>query len=693
MVVTSSHKYDGYAFQSSFDIFKQNKNHYNEKEFIEQQSYYQTTYIPNTRYSNNTYNHYRQPDVNNTSQLYPNQLDDPYQSQQTWPYINKTYKHQERYFDSSFFLPTYIETIPTTYSRPRVHQYEREIQYPSYSVFENASFVDVETSENIGYGYTSNSNYRGLSNAGLANFSNTNSLSPKIRVIFIPPYASSLAQTCTGPLNVPPFLFNHIAQPLCSLPLPPPLPQISSLPLTPAVQQRVIQQYSNPVATFPFTPNWQLPQSFASTCPPLLPQPSMMPMPSFQAPQYASQPNSIPMLSSNTSPLLPYSNPVSSVPQLPNNNYSNICRACVPPPPLNVTVTDHSKFQKCSTCHHIPTDGSNPNVQLSNDRSTQLLHHPAIQQHYPRTNTYMTKSTWPHKLPPLPPGAVIISDEYIKKRDTSYDSYFYSKRKYPQYGQDTVKTAVESDKSAIMNKTNHRKQSNDKASQSFSSSASSHSLLFRSASRRSLPSRYIWTPRSSHQPTGHYWHESPIYHSCTSSKYSSDNAFMGKSNKYQIDVIDSYKRKRNIDYNKLFDGTPPRKIRIIYEPYTSHWTSHMNHQLKSNDNNSNSLSVSPAISNIQPVFSAKNNLIKQTSSAYKMFPLLEEQEEEEENKKSIRASSSSSLESKQSTKNSSTRSTCDVSYNSMVNNKKRDAVSTTSTSTDNSNFKQIRLLY
>ncbi|CAF1239853.1 unnamed protein product [Adineta steineri] len=703
MAVTSSHNYDGYPFQSFFDIFKQNKNHHNDKKFIEQQSYYQTTYIPNTRYSNNTYNHYRQPDVNSTSLLHSNQLDDPYQSQQTWPYINNTYKHQEKYFDNSFLLSTYTETIPKTYNKPPVVQYEREIQYPPHPVFGNTGFAGIESSEDSGYNYNSNSKYRSMPNAGLANFRNVSSLPPKIRVIFIPQASSQLQQPCANSLNVPPFLFSRMTQPLCSLPLPPPLPQISTLPLTPAVQQRVIQQYSNPVATFPFTPNWQSPQSFAPTYPPPLQQPSMMPMPSFQAPQYDSQPyfpSAVPpknmsMLSSNTSPLLPYSNPVSSVPQLPNNNYSNICRACVPSPPLNVTVTDHSKFQKCSTCHHIPTDGSNPNVQLSNDRSTQLLHHPAIQQHYPRTNTYMTKFTWPHKLPPLPPGAVIISDEYIKKRDTSYDSYFYSKRKYPQYGQDTMKTAVESDKSAIMNKTNHRKQSNDKASPSFSSGASSHSLLFRSASRRSLPSLYSWTPRGSRQPTGHYWHESPICHSFTSSKYSSDNAFMDKSNKYQIDVTNSYKRKRNIDYNKLFDGTPTRKIRIIYEPYTSHWTSHMNHQLKSNDNNPYSWSISSAISNIHPIFANKNNPIKQTSPAYKMFPLQEEQEEEEEeeNKKSIRASSSSSLESKQSTENLSTRSTCDVSYNSIVNNKKRDSVSTTSTSTDSSNFKQIKLLY
>ncbi|CAF4364612.1 unnamed protein product, partial [Adineta steineri] len=62
--------------------------------------------------------------------------------------------------------------------------------------------------------------------------------------------------------------------------------------------------------------------------------------------------------------------------------------------------------------HRIPAVKANPNVQLSNDRSTQLLHHPAIQQQYSHINTPMTKSTWSHKLPSLPLGAVVISDEY-----------------------------------------------------------------------------------------------------------------------------------------------------------------------------------------------------------------------------------------------------------------------------------------
>ncbi|CAF1340673.1 unnamed protein product [Adineta steineri] len=689
MVVTSSHNYDGYPFQSFFDIFKQNKNHYNDKKFIEQQSYYQTTYIPNTRYSNNRYNHYQQPDVNSTSLLYSNQLDDPYQSQQTWPCINKTYKHQEKYFDNSFLLTTYTETIPKTYNKPPVHQYEREIQYPPHPVFGNTGFAGIESSDI--YGYPTTLNYGGLPSAGLASFRNINTLPPKVRVIFIPQAPSQLQQPCANSLNVPPFLFSRMTQPLCSLPLPPPLPQISSLPLTPAVQQRVIQQCSNPVATFPFTPNWQPPQSFAPTYPSPLQQPSMMPMPSFQAPQYDSQPyfpSAVPpknmsILSSNTSSSLPYSNSIPSVHQQQNNDYSNRRRAYVSPPSssLTSTVTDYSWLQDCSAYHRIPAVKANPNVQLSNDRSTQLLHHPVGQEQYSHINTPMTKFTWSHKLPSLPPGAIVISDEYNDKYDTSCHDYFNSKMKYRQHFQDGTKTAVGSGKSAIINNTNsnksHGKQSNDKASQNFGSDLNSYNLSLEPISTRLLSSLYNSVSCCSCAAT-----QSHSCSSCTSSQCSLDNTFMDKSNKYQIDDLGAYERKRNIDHNKLLDKTPTRDFHMIYEPHTSHWTSEMDHQLKPNDNNPYSWSISSAISNIQPVFSAKNNLIKQTSSAYKMFPLLEEQEEEEENKEPIHISSSGSFVWDQSTDKAFTTSTCGVSYSSIVNNKKMDPVSTTSTSTD-----------
>ncbi|CAF1507305.1 unnamed protein product, partial [Adineta steineri] len=344
-------------------------------------------------------------------------------------------------------------------------------------------------------------------------------------------------------------------------------------------------------------------------------------------------------------------------------------------------VTDYSWLQDCSAYHRIPAVKANPNVQLSNDRSTQLLHHPAIQQQYSHINTPMTKSTWSHKLPSLPLGAVVISDEYNDKYDTSCHDYFNSKIKYRQHFQDGTKIAVGSDKSAIINNTNsnksHGKQSNNKVSQNFGSDHNSYNLSLEPISTRLLSSLYSSVSCCSCSAT-----QSHSCSSCTSSQCSLDNTFMDKSNKYQIDDLGPYERKRNSDHNKLLDKTPTRDFHMIYEPHTSHWTSEMDHQLKPNDNNPYSWSISSAISNIQPVFSNKNNLIKQTSPAYKMFPLLEEQEEEEENKEPIHISSSGSFVWNQSTDKAFTTSTSGVSYSSIVNNKKMDPVSTTSTSTD-----------
>lgn len=60
-----------------------------------------------------------------------------------------------------------------------------------------------------------------------------------------------------------------MTQPQCALPLPPPLPQISSLPLVSSLQQKIIQQYANPVTVLPFAPSAQStqPVDSASTSP------------------------------------------------------------------------------------------------------------------------------------------------------------------------------------------------------------------------------------------------------------------------------------------------------------------------------------------------------------------------------------------------------------------------------------------
>lgn len=343
---------------------------------------------------------------------------------------------------------------------------------------------------------------------------------------------------------MPPFLYNRISQPLCSFPLPPPLPQIGSLPLTPAVQQMVVQRYSNPIAVLPFSPNWQMPQMAMSafsqvssyqqqamipmaSFQPVSAAPSMPVLPSFlSAPQYFSPPSaptlSLPALPAAPQSYIPYSTPALSFPALPpssqsyipssalavsfsafqpapqsyippsapalslpalppapqsqlpsaqyyfpsstvpasmnvpsppsyeqqsqntnniqttsqyfNGGYPSICRACPPaPPPLNIPVTGHCWVQHCSACHHVPTPITNPNARPSGGRITPLLRHPTVpqyvpeqtmeqQQQYYQSTAPVLMRPWLRKTPPLPPGAILISDEYIDKKDTfKYD--------------------------------------------------------------------------------------------------------------------------------------------------------------------------------------------------------------------------------------------------------------------------------
>jgi len=231
---------------------------------------------------------------------------------------------------------------------------------------------------------------------------------------------------------MPPFTFNRMSQPLCSLPLPPPLPQIASLPLTPFVQQMVMQQYANPVAVLPFTPNCSIPQPIISGFPQV---------PQSYIPSTLMQPNA-PILLPNASPFLFSFNATSSGPQYSNSGYPSTCRACVPqPPPLNVPVANHFWTQHCSACHHIPADATTPNIRPTNGRSTPLLRQPTIvqnaydppigqqQQQYPHINASFKMRPWSHKMPPLPHGAVIISDQYVSRKHSS-KAYHFS-RKYP----------------------------------------------------------------------------------------------------------------------------------------------------------------------------------------------------------------------------------------------------------------------
>ena len=315
---------------------------------------------------------------------------------------------------------------------------------------------------------------------------------------------------------MPPFLYNRISQPFCSFALPPPLPQIGSLPLTPAVQQMVMQRYSNPVAVLPFAPSWQMPmmmmpnypqyaqqqQQYMTSMPalpalPAPPQPYIPPPPQAYIPSsapvavpslppapqayippplppppqvYIPPPPTVvpslpptPAVISSLPPVpqtynpppsfgafipapppfpgipqghpMPFSPPTSQYPSSSTdaassssyNNYPSICRACPPaPPPLTINVTGHCWIQHCSACHHVPNSISNPNSRPNGGRITPLLLQPAVPQYVPEqtghqynhTNPPVMMRPWLRKTPPLPPGAVVIYDEYINKRNS-----------------------------------------------------------------------------------------------------------------------------------------------------------------------------------------------------------------------------------------------------------------------------------
>ncbi|CAF1172012.1 unnamed protein product [Adineta ricciae] len=395
------------------DFFLQRRNQYQDKSSFRQNSYF-SPYYPIQFYSqtnNYPWNIFSQYERYNTGFIQSSPIDSRYLYQYPRPYHSQIHEGYPRRSYNNISLSTYSRLFYSNDYQNKIYQYDKRSSSHRRPTKKDAKIsilntrARIEEHPNLPRFPCTSSN---ISN--YANYSHLNPLPPKIRVIFIPP-ATSLPQQQQQQLYnltpcIPPFLFNRISQPQCSLPLPPPLPQLSSLPLSPAVQQMVMQQYSNPVA----------------------------------------------ILSSNDNEM-----PVGTIAcQPPNNSYPSTCRACVPaPPPLTVPVTGHCWVQHCSACHHVPTDVSNPNERPHNHgRMTPLLRQPTVeqyiydernqqyshqqqqspQQHYPHINNSQARqNSWSNNLPPLPPGAVIISDEYITE-DQPYGTYS-SSNPYTQYSQ------------------------------------------------------------------------------------------------------------------------------------------------------------------------------------------------------------------------------------------------------------------
>jgi hypothetical protein len=352
------------------------------------------------------------------------------------------------------------------------------------------------------------------------------------------------------------------------------------MPVAPAIQQMIMERYSNPVAVLPFNSNWQMPQSMMSGYPqapqqqpmmygypqapqqqpmmyghPQAPQQQPMMYGHPQAPQqqpmmygYPQVPQQQPMVPMAAFPTLPpapqsyipappsipppFSDPnaVSSTPQYSNGGYPSMCRACPPaPPPLNMPVTGYCWVQHCSACHHVPNAASNPNVRPANERSTPLLRHPTVPQYVPdqtaqqqvfHANAPVMMRPWLRKTPPLPPGAVLISDEYIDKKDAHLPfNYSEQQKKQNQHSSHskrrsrTETSRTRSSKASSMNNANARSVSPRKTN----NNNNNNSIPFRGLVKSESTSSAISSSSLSSGLSAEY-HKTTLYSSKTKQK-------------------------------------------------------------------------------------------------------------------------------------------------------------------------------
>ncbi|CAF3354141.1 unnamed protein product [Rotaria sp. Silwood1] len=566
-------------------------------------------------------------------------LDDQYRYEQ---YLRRLRKIQGQY--KGLQGNNYTSLTPNDHYGT-VYQYEKETKYIPIPVLMNSATERYAPLINSGLGFPPNIDYPVGLNYGASHGMN---LLPKIRVIFIPTGQSFLQQPWIGPLTTPPFLYNRIAQPLYTFPLPPPLPQLGTLPLTPAVQQMVIQRYSNPVAVLPYTTSWQMPQLMMPSYPqfcqaqpmvpisvfpsfPTAPQsciPTLMPaFPSLPpAPQlYLPPPPSMPMDQCMLSPpslQLPLSgvNAISSLPQYFNSSYPSICRACPPvPPALNISVTGHCWVQHCAACHHVPTSITNPNVRPSGGRITPLLRYPTvpqyvpdqtIQQKYFQNEAPILMRPWLRKTPPLPPGAILISDEYITNNGYSsrHDRSRRKKRQprhsyYPEERSTTVASRTVTTANPVAIKVN------------------------RSVSPRRASKNY------NHETQN----EGSIQSNGIISKSSSSTTTSGLTVEYQKITLHSSKSKENDIPKQLVDEARNINFQYNYQPQELPSVYLVNHYLKSNSEASTLASSFRTSSNCSPSLIKEHSQTLLSSSDFNSIK--EEANSEKENEKSTRPSS------------------------------------------------------
>ncbi|CAF2318621.1 unnamed protein product [Rotaria sp. Silwood2] len=608
--------------------------------------FYQPPFYPNERYTTPGFYQDRRSGFGRQLATFLYRLDDQVRYEQ---YLRRLEKIQRQY--GRLQNNNYATSLPWNSYGGNVYEFEKETKYVPVPVFLNPNTGQYEPLGNSGLGFSPNIGYPGGMN-----------LPPKIRVIFIPTGQSSLQQPWIGPLTTPPFLYNRIAQPLHAFPLPPPLPQLGSLPLTPAVQQMVIQRYSNPVAVLPCTPSWQMSQlmmpiypqfsqaqpmvpisafepfstAAQSYIPPLMPTfpylppapqpcipnlmpafPSLPPAPQLYLPPPSSMPMNQCMLSPPSSQLpLPDTNVVSSFPQYFNSNYPSMCRACPPvPPSLNISVTGHCWVQHCAACHHVPTSISNSYVRPASGRITPLLRYPTVpqyvpdqtiqQQQYFQNEAPILMRPWLRKTPPLPPGAILISDEYVtdNRYSSGHDRSRRRKRRpkdsyYPAQRATTVasKTVTTVNPTAI------------KVSRSISPRRSSKTHNNRTQNEAFVQSNNIISNDSSSTTTSDVTVE------------------------YQKVTLHSSKPKENDIPEQLVNEARNINFQYNYQPQELPSVYLVNQYLKSNSEDSTLTASFRTLSDCSPSLIKEN--IQTSSSSSNFSPMKEEANSEKEDEKS-----------------------------------------------------------
>jgi hypothetical protein len=214
--------------QSQFGPSYQRRNRYNGKEFIGQQVPFAPFY-PAQQYHQSTFNAFRGLPTTGFSQIgrygmntdlltFPNQLDTRYRYNQ---YLHNINRIQNRYWNGhsdTMPLSTYAGTSSSYLPTSGNYEYVIERRYIPYPIFIGpggvnlgGSGVNLGTTRNLEYGYTSNLGYTPRSNTffgisggggggGGGGAGGGTGLLPKIRMIFIPTQSSSIQQPCAGPL-------------------------------------------------------------------------------------------------------------------------------------------------------------------------------------------------------------------------------------------------------------------------------------------------------------------------------------------------------------------------------------------------------------------------------------------------------------------------------------------------------------